>query len=80
MTKTLQSPFLVGVKHHLRIRAGGEDVPSRFELRPQVEEVVKFPVVHDAAGTILVKNGLLPSGKINNAQAAASQEDTARPP
>src|SRR5262249_50446819 len=78
--QALGPPFLVGVQDHLGVAARAEDVAAGLQLGAQVEEVIQLAVVDDAASPVLVPNGLLAAGQVDDAEAANAEEEAAGVP
>src|SRR6266566_3477115 len=57
------------------IAVRGEMMAARFKLWAEFRKVVDFAVENDPGGTIFVEDGLMSTGKINNAQTTHSQTD-----
>ncbi len=57
------------MNEHLRVRAGVEPMPGSLELRAQRVMVVDLAVEDDLHQTVLVADGLVARGEIDDAQA-----------
>jgi hypothetical protein len=73
MAQAVQSPLLVSVQDDFRVAACGEEVPFGLQLRPQIEEVIQFAVVNNAAGAVFVPDRLPAGRQVDNAQARHRQ-------
>src|SRR5581483_885973 len=73
--EAVHSPFLVGVQNHFRITMRAKLVSLRFQLWPQVKEVVNFAIEDDADSFIFAPDRLLPISQVDNAETAGSKTD-----
>src|SRR2546426_3304532 len=69
--------LLVQVNDHLRVSAGVEAVATTFQCRAQLWEVVDLPIEDDPDGSVLVVDGLMSSGQIDDTQSTHAQCGTA---
>ena len=67
--------LLVGVNDRLGIGARPKTVAARREIAREVGEVVDLAVEHDHARLVLVVNGLLPAGQVDDAQPPMPEAD-----
>ncbi len=66
-------PLEVRVQHDLGVAVGVEGVPERFELRPQLAEVVDLAVVGELHQAVVGAHRLVAAGGVDDGQAAVSQ-------
>ncbi len=67
------TPLLVGMHDRLGVRPGPIAVPRGFEHRPHGSVVVDLAVVRDPDAAVLVRQRLMPAGKVHDAEAAMGQ-------
>jgi hypothetical protein len=73
MVDAVRAPFLIGMEDDLGVGAGAEAVAMGLQFPAQVEEVVDFAVVDDPAGFVLIGDGLVAGGEVNDAEAGHGQ-------
>jgi hypothetical protein len=74
----LFTPLLVTVHDRLGVARRGEPVTGGFERLPQRAMVVDFSVEDHRDGAVLVVDGLVPAGDVDDAQAPHADADARR--
>jgi hypothetical protein len=60
--------LLVEVDNHLRVRAGGELVPTTFKVAPKFKVVVDLAIQYNRHRPVLVGDGLISGDEVDYAQ------------
>ena len=65
--------FLVEMHQHFGVGPGAKSMTARFQLRPQLLEVVDLAVEDHPEGAVFVAHRLMAAGEIDDRQAAESE-------
>jgi hypothetical protein len=77
LADVVRSVFLVEVQVDLGVARRAEAVPAPFEGRPQLEVVVDLAVLDDLDRAVLVPDGLVAAGEVDDGKPARRQSDRA---
>src|SRR5690349_4577317 len=69
----LCAQFLIEMNDNFGIAVGIETVPTLFEVIPQFRKVVDLAVENNPDGLVFVMNGLMTTGKIDDAETAHAE-------
>src|SRR6185436_478005 len=70
VVRAIVSPCFVSVRDYLRITARPKNVTARFEFRAHCQVVVNFSVLRRPDALVFIRERLMPTGEVNDAQTA----------
>src|SRR2546425_4180162 len=71
----LIAPLLVSMDDDLRIGSGSEYVPTRFQLTPELQEIVDLAIEDYPHGFFLIRHGLVATRKIDDREPAKPESE-----